>query len=606
MGGINVYIGSPTIPGVTGNRVPFAASSDYNQALTDVFGGEPPLHPESDQMIEALRSAWNFDTGLPVTSERHYRFTTSTTQFTLPVYIVEADTPLVTMSWTGRFGEYTQSTGSIDSSSGSFQIPLDPTWAAPPPYWPADGGADCQIIVWDRDNVLGNGGEFWDMWRVEVDGSGVPTTTGPGGTYECVNASHYSGELGSDGVPVSEYVSRGAGVPYIVGLVRAWELEQEAAQEGTLGHALGFSFSSPSSEYVVPATKSDGVGDAPGDVGAGEPYSVPEGAIIRLDPDFDYSHLDAEGRVLARTLIEKGAYCIDNAGRPKIYLEADVSAGWAVLPSDEILAQIPIEAFRVVDFVGGNTGRTTGTSGYGTGVNAWSAGLDGGIVGNPAVQGTPVTGTATSGTTVASASQSPAADELLIALVAQNETRDRFVTALTGNDGSLGWTANGWRSYIRRGITLQNGNGWLEMLVSRADASPTAGAVTATPSVAPSSSAPAVSQAIRVTADAKPVRCATRSCTASDTNASTEPVTLKDTESGALLLGIVLQRNGDVSSVDTADGTWTATGAQVAAGSFPDRIGLRAYTLTSPGGDVSFQPTLSTTTEWELVLVEIT
>lgn len=593
----------------TDQRVPFNSSSVYNRSLTDIYGVASnsllPIHPDSDQMIEGLRGAFNFDSPGNAAVGRNYRFTADTSQFTLPVWVATDSTPIASVAWDGRWGEYTESSGTIDSSSGVKSVPIDPTWKTPPPYWPSDAGADAQFIV-----IKPSTGDIWDMWRVTTDASGNLVTDGSG-RYTVVNGSHFSGGWDSNGVPGAEYVSRGAGVPYIVGLVRKWELDAAVAAGAGLGHALAFSFSSPSPRHVIPATKSDGAGLYATDVTAGYPYETPEGTIITLDPDYDYSHLSANAQVFARTLIDKGGYCIDNAGRPKMYVEADVSAGWSPAPGVEVVAGIPLEAFRVLDFTGGDTGRTTGTSGYGTGTNTFSAGLTGGIAGTPAVLETQV-GTAVSGTTVASASQSPAASELLISIVAARGTRDGYVTAISGNGSSasgLGsvvtaWSANGYRSYIKRGITEQNGNGWIEVFVARAGSSPTAGAVTATPLTAPSASNPTVIKTLRLTASARPIRVATRGVGASaDTNASTEAVKLKNTVSGNLMLGIVLQRLGSVSLVA---GSWAAVGSQVVAGTSSNIVGLSAYTFTSPGGDVSFNPTLSTSTEWELILMEIT
>ena len=66
------------------------------------------------------------------------------------------------------------------------------------------------------------------------------------------------------GVPPIGFNSRGAGVPYLAGLVRPAEVRR-----GRIEHALAFGCREPGSLFVVPATKSDGAGAFP---------ALPEGA----------------------------------------------------------------------------------------------------------------------------------------------------------------------------------------------------------------------------------------------------------------------------------------------------------------------------------------
>lgn len=61
------------------------------------------------------------------------------------------------------------------------------------------------------------------------------------------------GGYDNDGVPSNTpnpYVSRGAGVPYIAGLIRKLEIDQ-----GHIDHALAMAFDWPSSTFVYPASK---------------------------------------------------------------------------------------------------------------------------------------------------------------------------------------------------------------------------------------------------------------------------------------------------------------------------------------------------------------
>jgi hypothetical protein len=115
---------------------------------------------------------------------------------------------------------------------------------------------------------------------------------------------------------------RGAKVPENVGLVQPWEIVQ-----GHIDHAIAYAFHGPSPNFTFPAQSSDGGGFGgiayDPTTGAGD---MPEGARIFLRPDFDLTNFAAGApRIIGQCLKDYGAICIDNAGYPKIYLEATVN-----------------------------------------------------------------------------------------------------------------------------------------------------------------------------------------------------------------------------------------------------------------------------------------
>jgi hypothetical protein len=114
------------------------------------------------------------------------------------------------------------------------------------------------------------------------------------------------------------YASRGAGVPYLSGLVRPWEIAQ-----GHIDHALALGYPMVDRVRCVwPASKSDGTIDLAG---------IPEGARIQLDPTLDVDTLEglsATGRVIARALQVYGAYLVDTSGSNKLYPESAITAAW--------------------------------------------------------------------------------------------------------------------------------------------------------------------------------------------------------------------------------------------------------------------------------------
>jgi hypothetical protein len=136
----------------------------------------------------------------------------------------------------------------------------------------------------------------------------------------------------------TSYTSRGAGVPYLAGLIRPWEIAQ-----GRIDHALAFAYAlTRSTRCVWPASKTDGT--------TNRDDAIPQGARLQLDPALDVNTipgLSPVGRVIARALQEYGAYVIDTSGSNKIYAEDRLTAAWADLTATTVSA-IPVERLRVL------------------------------------------------------------------------------------------------------------------------------------------------------------------------------------------------------------------------------------------------------------------
>jgi hypothetical protein len=151
------------------------------------------------------------------------------------------------------------------------------------------------------------------------------------------NGYHYN-TLWS-GVPPSGFGSRGAGVPYLAGLVRPCEISQ-----GHIDHALAFAYQNTTSRFVRPATKSDGTASS----------GMPEGSHLQLDPSISASTIAGWGctgacLTIARALQRYGMYLIDSAGHPKVFLEYQGTAHWSSAVSASTTNPIPLPDFRVVD-----------------------------------------------------------------------------------------------------------------------------------------------------------------------------------------------------------------------------------------------------------------
>jgi hypothetical protein len=160
---------------------------------------------------------------------------------------------------------------------------------------PSDG-TDAQMIIIDRTTYA-----EYDLWQVER------TETG----WRVANGSVYNILL--NGTP-HQYGSRGAGLPYYAGLIRPWEIDQ-----GKIEHVLVFGVDYPAKDKCVfPASKTDG--------DSTDPFAIPEGARLQLDPslneeDFDQMGLDRTAKIIARGLQEYGMILVDHSGSFKLYAE---------------------------------------------------------------------------------------------------------------------------------------------------------------------------------------------------------------------------------------------------------------------------------------------
>jgi hypothetical protein len=283
------------------SAAPYGPGSPWNTAIPD----DAPVHERSDELLARIDG--------PLTSD--------TSQYTLPVYEVDGDTPMVPIEIEHVFSEVLDGGTTLDRQQApTVEVPL------PDGAEPAAGG-DAQVVVVDTET-----GDEWGFWQLRVEDGGYVATNG------------YRYNVAWSGVPPEGFGSRGAGLPYLAGLVRPADIER-----GRIDHAIAFAYPTPSPEHVYPATKSDGPGDPDQD--------LPEGARLRLDPSLDDGDLEAlgldeEGRIIARAMQEYGMILIDIAGRPKVYAEYDRTAGWNGRITEDTVEALPLERFEVLDWEG--------------------------------------------------------------------------------------------------------------------------------------------------------------------------------------------------------------------------------------------------------------
>ncbi len=255
-------------------------------------------------------------------------------QFTIPVYSVDATTPRRRIRQRATTPE--QQAKAVNQRrefrhGPGFgpEIPI-PDGAVPDPA----GDHHAAFVDWER-------GIAWDVWGANKL---------PDGTWESYTGMTYSidgpGVFRTEDFPVEtgdsiHYYgpSRAAGVPAIAGLAMYHEIVA-----GRIEHKLAFAARHNAyQEFCFPATWTDGR----------FPGGLPEGAVVQLDPDLDLRKFDLNpgARVIARALQEYGMVNTDGAAGTVVYAEGiywDATRSWDGWFDENELKRIPIEYFRVV------------------------------------------------------------------------------------------------------------------------------------------------------------------------------------------------------------------------------------------------------------------
>lgn len=248
-------------------------------------------------------------------------------QYTYPVYYATSSTPIrpVKVSgWLSRSSANGATFGNIESPTVQVRVPAGAQPAA---------GSDAQVIIIDLTT-----GDEWGFYNFAAAADGSLTA-----------ANGYRYATQGSAAPVhprgNGFAARGAGIPYLAGLVRPCEIER-----GLIEHALAFAYDAPNGTFVYPASKSDGNG-----TGA---LTLPEGARLQLDPQLSEAAIRAWGcqgacLTIARALQTYGMYVVDNSGQAKVMMEFGRTAKWNGRVTAKTAAPIPLSAFKVLEFGSG-------------------------------------------------------------------------------------------------------------------------------------------------------------------------------------------------------------------------------------------------------------
>ncbi|PYV25284.1 MAG: hypothetical protein DMG27_10550 [Acidobacteria bacterium] len=271
--------------------VPYTPTSPWNTPIP----ANPFVSPKSSGYISGLTGSFGSDP----------------TQYSFPVYKVDSATPLRTVSISGSFKTWGCNTCQATvQSGGTVRVPI-PSGAQ------AAAGTDGQIILWNQST-----GDEWEFWQLTS-------------TYTATNGYHYNTKWSA--VPASPG-PRGAGIPYLAGLVRPWEIAL-----GHIDHALALTYQNTATTYTFPATKTDGP--------CTSSTCMPEGSRLQLDPTLDVTTLglSASGVIIAKALQKYGMIIVDTGGHPKVYFEYDGTAHWNGAITASTVSGIPLDRFRVLD-----------------------------------------------------------------------------------------------------------------------------------------------------------------------------------------------------------------------------------------------------------------
>lgn len=196
-----------------------------------------------------------------------------------------------------------------------------------PEYAEPDPSGDGHMVIVDEV-----GGCVYDFWEMKYSNGKW--------TASWANAIPLSG----DGIFPTGLSARGSGFELMQGMI--WPHELEA---GEINHALIFSYDhTKSGGPVAPATESDGTGD--------DAWCIPEGALVRLDPNLDLSTLglNAYETTIATCLQKYGMYCADDGGGVSLYAINPLSCKnnpYENIWGDETyvdLSKIPVDQFQVM------------------------------------------------------------------------------------------------------------------------------------------------------------------------------------------------------------------------------------------------------------------
>ncbi len=267
----------------------FSPTSFWNEELP----ANAPLDPTSTAVVDA------FDTEIAQEMAAEKRPTINTTAYSVPVYTVPVDQPLVKVTQTFPYG-------------GKPEAVLQAAWEAvplPPTAQPAVGG-DKHLVVWQPST-----NKLWEFWHLERTEEGWRAEWG--GAIQ--NVSSNSGAYSPEAWPgaTTAWGASASSLSIAGGLITLEDLEK-----GQINHALALALPDTRADvYASPAERTDG-GDT-------EPLSLPEGAHLRLNPSLNLAalHLPRLTLMIAEAAQRYGIFVRDGAAEVTFYAQDPIPTG---------------------------------------------------------------------------------------------------------------------------------------------------------------------------------------------------------------------------------------------------------------------------------------
>jgi hypothetical protein len=208
----------------------------------------------------------------------------------------------------------------------------------PYPFGPdihVEDGSDRHAIMIDRDACV-----LYELYAASWNG-GSPTA-GSGAIF------HLTGPNANDLRPATWTSADAAGLPILPGLVR-WD----EVRAGVIDHAIRFTVSCTSRQFLWPARHQAGVDDN---------ACPPMGARFRLKAGFGVAAFSADAKVILTAMKRYGLIVADNGS--DWYFQGEVNGHWTNDLLDE-LKSIPAGAFVAVDESGCRVSPGSATFAYG-------------------------------------------------------------------------------------------------------------------------------------------------------------------------------------------------------------------------------------------------
>lgn len=181
---------------------------------------------------------------------------------------------------------------------------------------PIEGGSDRHALMVERGTC-----RLYELFAAEWN-DGEPTA-GSGAIWD-LDTNRLR--------PVTWTSADAAGLPIFPGLIR-WD----EVVAGQISHALRFTVSCTSDDYLWPARHEAGVDD---------PECPPMGARFRLQSSFDLNGFGAKARVILRAMQRYGMFVADNGS--DWFVQGTRNGDWRNRLLDE-LKTVPASAFEAVD-----------------------------------------------------------------------------------------------------------------------------------------------------------------------------------------------------------------------------------------------------------------